>query len=78
MIDWEKLKSEYSLEDFYNILCRNKPHRNCKIFKEWDCLESIAYEELLNENENIKICNVIIDEIIEFFKKQKRGVLNEE
>lgn len=38
----------------------------------------MTQEELLNENENIKICDEIIDEIIEFLKKQKRGVLNEE
>lgn len=71
MIDWKKLKEECSLEDFYNILYRNKPHKNSKMYKKWDYLESIAYEELLDKNENIKICNKIIDEIIEFLKKQR-------
>lgn len=75
MIDWEKLKETYSLEDFYNILYRNKPHRKSKKYIKWDYLESIAYEELLNENENIIECNRIIDEIIEFLKEQKMEVL---
>lgn len=75
MIDWEKLKETYSLEDFYNILCRNKPNRKSKIYMKWDYLESITYEELLDENENIKECNKIIDEIIEFLKEQKLEVL---
>ncbi len=60
-IDWEKLKESYSLEDFYNILYRNKPHKNNKIYPKWDYLESIAYEELL-------------DEIIEFLKEQRKEV----
>ena len=30
MINWEELKENNTLEDFYNILCRNKPHRNSK------------------------------------------------
>ena len=75
MIDWEKLKETYSLEDFYNILCRNKPNRKSKIYIKWDYLESITYEELLDENENVKECNKIIDEIIEFLKEQKLEVL---
>ena len=70
-IDLEKLKESYSLEDFYNILCRNKPNKNNKLFSKWDYLESIAYEELLDENEHISECNIIIDEIIEFLKEQK-------
>lgn len=72
---WEKLKENYSLEDFYNILCRNKPHRNSKNFKQWDYLESIAYEELLNEQEHPKECEKIIDEIIEFLKVQKNDII---
>ena len=75
MIDWEKLKETYSLEDFYNILCRNKTNRKSKIYMKWDYLESITYEELLDENENVKECNKIIDEIIEFLKEQKLEVL---
>ena len=75
MIDWEKLKETYSLEDFYNILCRNKPNRKSKIYMKWDYLESITYEELLDENENVKECNKIIDEIVEFLKEQKLEVL---
>lgn len=70
-VNWNKLKKDYSLEDFYNILCRNKPNKNSKLFSEWDYLESITYEELLDENEHISECNNIIDEIIEFLKKQK-------
>lgn len=75
MIDWKKIKETYSLEDFYNILYRNRPNKKSKIYIKWDYLESIAYEELLDENENIKECNKIIDEIIEFLKEQKTEVL---
>lgn len=71
-IDWEKLKESYSLEDFYNILCRNKPHKKTKLYSKWDYLESIAYEELLSENECISKCNNIIDEIIKFLKEQRK------
>lgn len=71
MFNWEELKENNTLEDFYNILYRNKPHKNSKKYKEWDYLESIAYEELLNNNENIKQCNEIIDSIIEYLKKEK-------
>lgn len=28
MFNWEELKENNTLEDFYNILCRNKPHKN--------------------------------------------------
>ena len=73
-IDWKNLKENYSLEDFYNILCRNKPNKNNKLFSKWDYLESIAYEELLDENEHILECNNIIDEIIEFLKEQRKEV----
>lgn len=71
MFNWEKLKENNTLEDFYNILYKNKPHRNSKKYKEWDYLESIAYEELLNNNENIKKCDKIINNIIEYLKKEK-------
>lgn len=59
MIDWNKLKENNSLEDFYNILCRNKPHRNSKLFEKWDYLESITYEELLNYDERFNECENI-------------------
>lgn len=75
-MDWEQLKKDYSLEDFYNILCRNKPHHKNKLYSKWNYLESIAYEELLNENENFMECDKIIDEIVEFLKIQKKEVLS--
>ncbi len=75
MFNWEELKENNTLEDFYNILCRNKPHRNSKRYKEWDYLESIAYEELLDDNENIQECNKIIDEIMNYLKNEKTEVL---
>lgn len=75
MINWDKLKENSTLEDFYNILCRNKPHKNSKLYKKWDYLESITYEELLDNNENIQKCNKIIDDIIEYLKKDKIEVL---
>lgn len=71
MINWDKLRENYSLEDFYNILYRNQPHRNSKKYKDWDYLESIAYEELLIEDERPNECELIIDKIIEYLKNEK-------
>lgn len=70
MLNWEELKENNTLEDFYNILCRNS-----KRYKEWGYLESITYEELLNNSENIKECDKIINEIIEYLKSEKMEVL---
>ena len=70
-MNWAKLKETNTLEDFYNILCRNQPHRNSKLYKEWDYLESITYEELLENNENSQKCDRIINEIITFLERQK-------
>lgn len=75
MIDWNKLKETNSLEDFYNMLYRSKPHHKSKLYNEWNYLESIAYEELLIEDERPNECENIIDEIIEYLKKQKTEVL---
>ena len=75
-MDWEQLKKDYSLEDFYNLLCKNKPHHKSKLYSKWNYLESIAYEVLLNENENFIECDKIIDEIVEFLKIQKKEVLS--
>lgn len=63
-----KSKETSTLEDFYNILCRNKPHHRSKLYKQWDYLESIAYEELLEEEKHPYECEKIINEIIEFLK----------
>lgn len=71
---WENLKNEYTLEDWYNILCRNRPSKNSKLYLMWDYLENETYEELLDENENPSKCNVIIDEIIEFLEEQKKQI----
>ena len=76
MFDWEELKENNTLEDFYNILYRNKPHRNSKKYKKWYYLESIAYEELLSDEENTQECNKIIDEIIEYLKNEKTQIIN--
>ena len=61
---------EKSLEDVYYYLCKNEPSKKSKIHKEWDYLESIAYEELLIEEERPIECTKIIDEIVDFLKKQ--------
>lgn len=76
VINWEQVKENHSLEDFYNFLYRNKPHKKSKLFKEWDHLESITYEELLNEEERPHECEKIINQIIEFLKKQKEKIIN--
>lgn len=72
MIDWEKLKNDYSLEDWYNILYRNEPSKKAKIHNDWSILESITYEELLEENERPNECIYLINKIIIFLKKQKK------
>lgn len=72
---WEVVKANNSLEDFYNMLCRNRPHKNSKKYKEWDLLESLAYEKLLNDNEDTQECDKIIDNIIEYLKNEKLEVL---
>lgn len=74
MINWDLLRENNSLEDFYNILYRNKPHRNSKLYAIWDYLESIAYEILLDE-ENESKNEKIIDKIIEFLEEQKKEII---
>jgi len=67
----KEVKEAETLEDFYNILCKNKPHHKSNLYKEWMELESITYEELLNENERIKECNDIINKIIDYLKEKE-------
>lgn len=74
MINWDLLRENNSLEDFYNILYRNKPHRNSKLYAKWDYLESITYEILLDE-ENESKNEKIIDKIIEFLEEQKKEII---
>lgn len=72
--NWDLLKENSTLEDFYNYLYRNKPHHKSKLFQEWNYLESIVYEELLNKDENVIECNKLINKIIVFLQKQKKEV----
>lgn len=65
--DLEELKNE-SLEDCYYYLCKARPNKNAKRFKQWDYLESIAYEELLNDEEHANECTRIINLIIDYLK----------
>ena len=74
MINWDLLRENNSLEDFYNILYRNKPHRNSKLYAKWDYLESITYEILLDE-ENDSKNEKIIDKIIEFLEEKKKEII---
>ena len=69
---FEELRSA-SLEDVYYYLCKNEPSKKSKIHEEWDYLESIAYEELLIEDERPHNCNAIINEILKYLDKQKRA-----
>lgn len=66
---FEELK-ESSLEDVYHYLCKNEPSKKSKKHEEWDCLESIAYEELLNEEEHPNDCTRIINEIVDYLERQ--------
>ena len=65
---------EASLEDVYYYLCKNEPTKKSKLHQEWDYLESIAYEELEEENENIKQCTNIINAIVDFLEKQWKNI----
>lgn len=69
---FDELK-EKSLEDVYYYLCKNEPSKKSKKHMQWDYLESIAYEELLIDDERPEECNKIINEIVEFLKEQCRG-----
>lgn len=61
---------EQSLEDVYNVLCKNEPSKNSKKHKEWSYLESIAYEELLIEDERPHECTEIINEIVDYLERE--------
>lgn len=61
---------EQSLEDVYNVLCKNEPSKNSKKHKEWDYLESIAYEELLEEDERPHDCTKIINEVVDYLERE--------
>lgn len=74
---FEELRNA-SLEDAYYYLCKNEPSKKAKIHKEWDYLESIAYEELLIEDERPNECTKIINEIVEFLKEQYKRRCNYE
>ena len=64
MIDWEKIKENYSLEDFCNIIERNKPNKNSKLYNEWISLYQDIIEELDKEEERPKECEILIDKAI--------------
>lgn len=66
---FDELRTQ-SLEDVYHYLCKNEPSKHSKIYNEWDYLESIAYEELLIEDERPNECTKIINDIINFLEKQ--------
>ena len=68
--EWDKIKEDYSLEDFCNIIERNKPNKNNKLYKKWFPLYQDIVEELENEEERPKECEILIDEAIEFLKEQ--------
>lgn len=63
---------ESSLEDVYNILCRNEPNKNSKKHIEWSYLESMAYDELLDEEEHPIICIKIINRICDYLENERR------
>ena len=73
---FEELK-QASLEDVYYYLCKNEPNKKSKMYETWSYLESIAYDELLIEEERPNECTKIINDIIDFLKEQyKRSVKN--
>lgn len=71
MINWEKLKENSTLEDFANILSRNKPHGNSKFLKEYEQLIQNVYNELANEEEHPNECEKLINNAIDFLERQK-------
>lgn len=73
---FEELRNA-SLEDAYYYLCKNEPSKKSKIHKEWDYLESIAYEELLLEDERPNECTKIINEIVDYLERDWKRCKNE-
>lgn len=75
---YEKLKENYTLEDWYNILERNKPTRENHLYSIWFMLIKDTKKELENKEERPNECEFLINDIISFLQKQKTEVLKNE
>ena len=60
---------DYSLEDVYNILYRNKPKKNSKLYGKWEFLEYCVRCELLLSDERTHECTELIKEVIAYLKE---------
>lgn len=72
MIDWEKIKENYTLEDMLNLLERNKPRKNNKLFIKWENIYYDILDELEKDEEHPSECDSLIEEAINFLKEQKQ------
>ena len=66
---------EKSLEDVYDVLWKNKPSIGSDEFDEWNYLENVAYDELLDEEEHPNECNRIINEIVDYLEYDWKGMM---
>lgn len=59
----------YSLEDVYDILYKNRPNKNNIMYDDWVVLENELREELLNSDERPNECVRLINNVISFLKE---------
>lgn len=59
----------YSLEDVYFILYKNRPNKNDIMYDDWVVLEKELREELLNSDEHPNECARLINNVISFLKE---------
>lgn len=59
----------YSLEDVYAILYKNRPNKNNIMYDDWVVLENELREELLNEDERPNEYVRLIKNVISFLKE---------
>lgn len=59
----------YSLEDVYDILYKNRPNKNNIMYSDWVVLENELREELLNGDERPNECVRLINNVISFLKE---------
>ena len=61
---------DYSLEDVYNVLYRNRPKKKSKQYSKWEFLEYCVRCELLLSDERPHECTELIKEVIAYLKEE--------
>ena len=76
IIDWDSYARNNTLEDVYLDLCKNEPkNKKFKPYKVWSSIVQDISEELNLEEERPKVCEILIDQAIEFMKEQRYRLL---